>query len=188
MRNRKYTPFFCEENIWHLGRERSQHQPVGDFSVWILRGRGSAFVIFAQKAAVPGEPLFWDYHVVLVDDHHRLVYDFDTLAPFPCPEDEYLQWAFGPGQAAPIDVQGLIRAVDLSVYLHRFSSDRSHMLDERGCPLHPFPLWPCLTSTQQPLTLKDLLDPVATDQDLRPFRLWRNFGRNDGKNLPDFDL
>jgi hypothetical protein len=168
----KYTRNFCEENIWHLGRELSQQQPPEDFSVWILRSAGPAFLIFGQQAAPPGKPVFWDYHVILSDDLHQRLYDFDADAPFPCICPDYARRSFQPGQHLPPTFQAMIRTVALPMYLNRFSSDRSHMRNDQGRPLKPFPPWPCIFSPDSPLTLADLLNPESTQPGLPPFRLW----------------
>ena len=50
--------------------------------------------LWKQKAGVGGEDnlVVWDYHVILIlmADPCALVYDQDSLLPFPCPFPEYL--------------------------------------------------------------------------------------------------
>ena len=143
--DRKYTPFYCEENIWHLADDG-----------------GTVVVITNERRQVPlweqrlGSPVVWDYHVVLVRDGR--VYDMDTELPFPCDLRAYVQSTF----RLPDMVK--IRRVEAQDYRASFSSDRSHMKDADGAWIHPPPVWPLIM--QGKLTLERLLDPT----DLEPLR------------------
>merc|ERR1719244_2577685 len=89
----------------------------------------------------------WDYHVVLV---HRsvegevLVYDLDTVLPFPVALSTYLKMALMDEDQFPEQFPRMFRVVPASDYLELFSSDRQHMKDPTGDWLQPPPAWSCI--------------------------------------------
>lgn len=71
---------------------------------------------------------------VNIDDIHlnycseALIYDFDTLLPFPSPADFYALETFKPNLAVKDEFQHLFRLIPAETYLNHFESDRSHMV------------------------------------------------------------
>ena len=61
----KYQASYCEENIWHLANEPSLEK-LERFAV-IISNAGKCFAMWDQKLAAAGEPVMWDYHVILVN-------------------------------------------------------------------------------------------------------------------------
>lgn len=130
VRGCKYTPFYCEENVWHLCED-------GAGTVVVISSPSRATPLWKQRAAGDTEePVFWDYHVILVRDGR--VFDLDTTLPFPCPLEEYVDETF----RLPAAVR--FRCFDAEDYRRGFGSDRSHMRDEHGHWRAPPPPWPAI--------------------------------------------
>lgn len=101
-------------------------------------------LLFKQKfgAVVYDHAVCWDYHVILIysdksNDVH-LVYDFDTILPFPSDFNQYADGVFKSNNNI------LFRVIPASQYLLRFASDRSRMKDKNGMFLQPPPDYPCI--------------------------------------------
>lgn len=170
-----YTENFCEENIWHLGRNLCPPRDPGGFAALVLVGRQMGLPVFAQRKGGLTEPVWWDYHVILQDREKNLIYDFDSRLPFPCTQEEYVSKTFAPAGVWPVSWQPLVRAVPLPTFLHRFDSDRSHMIDGRGRPLSPFPPWPPILCQTSPLTLANLRNPEALIPGVPDCRIWSEY-------------
>jgi protein N-terminal glutamine amidohydrolase len=125
-----YQPFYCEENVWHLAQE--------------MRGRG-ARVIFVSNAdracamfkQVAGDPIVWDYHVVLWCEGQ--IYDRDSRLAFPVSLDEWIAATFPV--PLPQMFRPKFRVVDADRFVEVFASDRSHMRTKNGWQKPP-PSWP----------------------------------------------
>lgn len=158
-----YTPFFCEENIWHLAdRLIAEGVPPDRLSVLVLGNRARQIPLFAQRAGRRGDGLVvWDYHVIL---HHRmedgdLIYDYDSRLVFPCPFDLYRAETFPDPRRLPPELHLRVRVVPAAAWLREFHSDRSRMRDALGRPLKPFPPWPVIgPPTGQGVDLQEYLD------------------------------
>ncbi|GAB6040952.1 protein N-terminal glutamine amidohydrolase [Endothiovibrio diazotrophicus] len=141
-----YTPLFCEENIWLLARTLREQGVAAD-GMWVLLISSPAHqvALLHQRAGDDHNLALWDYHVVLharIDDEER-IYDFDTTLPFPCPAARYLDETFPPEALTPPPLRATIRRIPATAYLHRFHSDRSHMVG--SVPADCFPPWPAIT-------------------------------------------
>jgi hypothetical protein len=147
-----YTACYCEENIWRLIR----HVGVGSVArkvIWISSLTGVCPLWHQRAAAAPDQPVWWDYHVVLlVQTDVWSVWDLDTTLALPVPAEEYLAQTFkGVGSVEP-----LFRVMDADYYFEKFSSDRSHMRDEQsGWRAEPPPWEPIYTA---PSTFFEMLD------------------------------
>ena len=108
----KYTPAYCEENIWHLasdGRFRGL-----DARVVLVTGPGSHRKLwFQRRSEHVALPVHWDYHVVLlVCDDIWQVWDLDTTLEFPVNASTYFRKTFrGPDESC----KGTSRNSDFSV-------------------------------------------------------------------------
>lgn len=146
----RYTPYFCEENVWHLARERAE-QGRSVYAVFITN-RHQRVLLWQQRA---GNPVGWDYHVVLFDGGD--VVDLDTAieAGPALPIRAWLEGTF-PRISEPFAPQfRIVNAAELS---QTFASDRSHMRGPRGEPLQPFPDWPPIRCSLGDHTLPRYLD------------------------------
>jgi hypothetical protein len=161
-RNFRYTPFYCEENIWHLAQEKYFRGP-GAFVV-IISGEGGHRRLWFQSLAEGREsPVFWDYHVLLlVFDNGWHVWDLDTTLGLPVTAETYFQKTF---LNSGIDLENcdvILRLIASASYVRSFSSDRSHMISPTGEWLAPPPAWPAITKGDK----SNLLD-------------WLDIGRDD---------
>lgn len=88
-----YHSRYCEENIWHL----CQHTEFAQSQVIVIAAQTECFPMLYQRAASSAhEPLFWDYHVVLLWQNKNLNYllDFDTCLGFCTLLEKYMQQSF----------------------------------------------------------------------------------------------
>jgi hypothetical protein len=134
---RLYQAYYCEENVWQLCRER-QGSPGARTAVFISNALASC-PVWNQRAG-RGQPVFWDYHVVLLSHEPFEIWDLDTTLGMPVPALDYLEQSFDAGVPAPL--LPMFRLVDADVFLETFASDRAHMLDEDGRYREPPPSWP----------------------------------------------
>jgi hypothetical protein len=127
----KYCPYYCEENIWHLCQNESLL--AHSRKVVFISNKNQCVAIKNQKS---GNPVYWDYHVVLLfKDASWKIADFDTLLPFPCVAKEYLSGSF------IADETSTFRVVDADYYTKHFASDRRHMINQDGVYLQQPPPW-----------------------------------------------
>lgn len=169
-----YTPYYCEENVWHLCQ---QPQFVGlETKVVFISNARRQCPLWHQRAAVnPAEPVLWDYHVILICkmENTWYVYDLDTALPMPIPVVEYIHRTFAATEKLDLIWHPIFRVVDAEEYARTLSSDRSHMLDEYGNWMQLPPNWPCIfqapkTNLQQFIDVTDTsIGKVATLVELR---------------------
>ncbi|WP_372371428.1 hypothetical protein [Candidatus Uabimicrobium sp. HlEnr_7] len=152
----KYQPFFCEENIWWLGKSL---QVKGlslekQYALFFSNDKQQIPLFFQDQ----GEGLVvWDYHVVLYyKDEISMIFDFNTLLPFPCNAQHYCAYTFP--KKLPKEHQIYTRQIPMKDYHQKFYSDRSHMLDKNQKPLQPFPNWPAITGKKPHYTLDEYVD------------------------------
>ncbi len=127
-----YQPFYCEENVWHLAdrmRDRSAR-------VLFVSNSNRTCAMWKQRA---GDPVVWDYHVVLFCEGQ--IFDLDSRLGSPVSIDDWIAGTF------PIEVPPLFaprfRIIDAARFLEVFASDRSHMRTKRGWQRPP-PPWPLI--------------------------------------------
>ncbi|KAL9546634.1 hypothetical protein MBANPS3_006574 [Mucor bainieri] len=135
--NLLYTACYCEENIYMLCSEILKKRPelMDDFSVLFISNDHRSVPLWQQRVGRGDEHVvLWDYHVVLYykQDSEALIYDFDTLLPFPSPADFYALETFKPNMLVKDEFKHMFRLIPAKAYLDHFESDRSHMLNERG--------------------------------------------------------
>lgn len=143
-----YQPFYCEENVWRF-LALDQAARAGAAYAMFITNEERAVPMWAQRAS-PGlfSPIAWDYHVVALvkpsDEGSRvLVYDQDHTGALPQPLSLWLKLSFPYQERIPQAYQPRFRLIEGAQFLERFSTDRSHMLDERGRWKKPPPSWPC---------------------------------------------
>lgn len=155
-----YTPLFCEENIWRLADALQRTgQPVETMRVLFLCNRPRQVVLFNQRAAAEGEPLVWDYHVVLQveSDDEAQILDFDSRLPFPSRASDYLAATLPHPGALTEGYSITIRAIEAASYLQRFYSTREHMVGT--IPVEAFPSEPPITVSGEGVSLPCYWDP-----------------------------
>ncbi len=153
-----YQAYYCEENIWQLALRLGDP----DGHVLVLANGAGAFAMWGQRAgSAPELPVVWDYHVVYARPSAAgwLVYDQDTILPFPAPLSLWLSASFLPLPAEVEIEPPRFRVMPAWLYLSRFSSDRGHMRDDAGGWVAPPPAWAPIAAG--PNTLADLRDPAT---------------------------
>ena len=141
----RYTPLFCEENIWWLARDLIENGIDREtLDVVFFINPSASVLLFHQRTAKPDAPIVWDYHVVLraKSAGGDVIYDFDTRLPFPASTTHYMAATFGDQTSLPAHFRTWARAIPAARYLAHFYSDRSHMIDQ--IPASTFPDYPII--------------------------------------------
>ncbi len=153
----KYAACYCEENIWHLCQEKDFHD-YGRKVVLISNPRRSCALWEQNVQHAEGEPVIWDYHVIMLFFHDEWeVYDLDTVLETPTPFAQYIRSTFGQPPFAPAEFLPLFRVIDAGEFVSIFSSDRSHMLTPDGHWQMEPPPWPAIVRNGKS-NLMDLID------------------------------
>ncbi|XP_006879374.1 PREDICTED: protein N-terminal glutamine amidohydrolase [Elephantulus edwardii] len=140
-----YSSCYCEENVWKLCeyiKNRDQYPLEECFAVFISNERKM------------------DYHVVLLhvsSDGQSFIYDLDTVLPFPCPFDTYVEDAFKSDDDIHPQFRRKFRVIRADLYLKHFASDRSHMKDSSGNWREPPPPYPCIETGDSKMNLNDFI-------------------------------
>ncbi len=173
MSPRRYQPFYCEENVWHLARDPALAE----------RERVVAFVsnarrlvpLWGQRAApAPEQPVVWDYHVLLfARGAGWRVLDLDTTIGWDVPLAEYFAATFRvvTGEYAP-----RFRLIDAEDYVASLATDRSHMLDDAGGYRAPPPEWPAIGEGTNVMRFVDFEDDGVPGEVVDAVTLLRRFG------------
>uniref|UniRef100_A0A7M4EN68 Protein N-terminal glutamine amidohydrolase n=1 Tax=Crocodylus porosus TaxID=8502 RepID=A0A7M4EN68_CROPO len=157
-----YTSCYCEENIWKLCeyiQSQDQYQ-LEEFYVIFISNDRKMIPLWKQRSGCGDKPVVWDYHVILLHDSsgdQSFIYDLDTVLPFPCLFDTYIEEAFRSDDDIYPEYRRKIRAVRADVYLKTFASDRSHMKDSSGKWLKPPPSYPCIETADARMNLDDFI-------------------------------
>jgi len=135
-----YCSAYCEENVYRLVKrlvDEGMDLETTDVNVIFISSLGKATPIWHQRASTCGsEAVYWDYHVVLQRNAEML--DLDTLLPFPVGICNYVEQALRPQMPLAPKNSQRFRVVPASIFLARFSSNRSHMSKS----LKQRPKWP----------------------------------------------
>lgn len=172
-RGLRYHPFYCEENAWWLCGAVAPSS-TGTYVVFIINAFGHC-PFAGQRAAPPGQLIWWDYHVVVLDAEDR-IWDLDTRLGLPLPARDWVAGSFPFLDRLPADLSPRFRLIPCGDYRREFASDRGHMRQPNGRWQHPPPPWPpigrgmnlhryCSPSTGGP---GEVLDAATLLQRLRP--------------------
>ncbi len=165
----KYCAFFCEENVWHL----AMHSALYVDGVAVDASHRRAVFITNAEASVcmwgqrAGEPVVWDYHVVLLAlvDARWLVIDQDSTLASPLALAAWLDASFGPAQPSATSFSSefvpQFRVVTVEALRATFASDRSHMLNGAAPPAPPWPAIRCDSATMTLPRYLDVRDDIA---------------------------
>ncbi|XP_053106607.1 protein N-terminal glutamine amidohydrolase isoform X2 [Hemicordylus capensis] len=151
-----------EENVWKLCefiQNRNQY-PLEEFYAVFISNDRKMVPLWKQQAGCGDQPVIWDYHVVLLHTSSRgqnFIYDLDTVLPFPCPFDTYVEEAFKSDSIIHPEFRRKVRVVRADVYLKMFASDRSHMKDASGNWLKTPPPYPCIETADFMMNLNDFI-------------------------------
>jgi hypothetical protein len=156
----RYQAFYCEENVYHLCRHPAvaSRSPAAVF----IRGAGDSCVMWHQRLSPgPGEPVVWDYHVVLLARDPWQIWDLDTTLARPVDAATYLRRSFRPELRLRDDLVPRLRIVDAAGLVATFASDRSHMRTGDGGWSAPPPPWPVIGEGSTLARYLDLADNIA---------------------------
>jgi protein N-terminal glutamine amidohydrolase len=147
----KYTPFYCEENIWQLAQERANGS-----AVFVSNAQRQVACFSQKRAHQPDEPMVWDYHVVWLEEGASgvTVWDFDSTLGLVTPAQVYLAKTFRPVREA---FAPMFRVVAKADFVREFASDRSHMKRADGSYQAAPPPWPCIGESEKASTLAEFL-------------------------------
>jgi hypothetical protein len=156
-----YQSCYCEENIWHLVREKWFRER--ETIVVIVSGEGRYRRLwFQNNAESPEAPVHWDYHVILLSyEDGWSVWDLDTSLGLPVPADTYFHKTFLQQNIDVAHCDVILRLVDAEEYLRKFSSDRAHMRLPSGAWVAPPPEWPMILHGKD----SNLLDWININHD-----------------------
>ncbi len=161
----RYHPFYCEENAWWLCQEAGLQDQ--DPHVVFISNPGLECLFWHQRAAAPGAPIVWDYHVVvLTKAAGGLIWDLDSRLGWPVAAGDYLRKTFESSLATIMQPKALLpvfRVIPAKRFVEVFTTDRSHMRQREGRWMQPPPDWPAPQAEGQRMNLMRFVDMV------RPF-------------------
>ena len=156
----RYAANYCEENVWHL----CQCDLLAEWpkKICIVAAFSGFCEFHQQRAAAPGQSVWWDYHVVLFvrrgTPPQWEVWDLDSRCGFPVTATEYCRQTF---PHATLDRHRAFaprfKFCNAEAYVSGLASDRSHMRTADGRWLAPPPEWPPIGDQGQ-LNLSQWLD------------------------------
>jgi hypothetical protein len=139
-----YTPFYCEENIWHLSQVPTLSN--SDKKVVFISNEKRSCPLWKQRAG-SGEDNFvvWDYHVILLHKEGSWhVWDLDTTLGLPMDFLAYVDATFRMSTRDLDEYAPQFRVIDAKAYASLLSSDRSHMRNANGTWKATPPVWPLI--------------------------------------------
>ena len=146
--------------MWWLCQRLLERSDVHAAYCLFISNPDRSVLMLQQRAGRKRDGLIvWDYHVVALaavtssspsstSAAGWYVLDVDSLLPFPCPLEAYLDASFPSAAAA--DVQPLFRLIPAAAYTAHFASDRSHMRREDGSWYVQPPSWPHIQPADKP--------------------------------------
>nr|XP_019575337.1 PREDICTED: protein N-terminal glutamine amidohydrolase isoform X2 [Rhinolophus sinicus] len=151
-----------EENIWKLCEYIKNHNqyPLEECYAVFISNERKMIPIWKQQARPGDGPVIWDYHVVLLhvsSGGQSFIYDLDTVLPFPCAFDTYVEDAFKSDEDIHPQFRRKFRVIRADSYLKNFASDRSHMKDSSGNWREPPPSYPCIETGDSKMNLNDFI-------------------------------
>ena len=162
MSARPYWPYYCEENVWHACEE-ALHAKRDAWAVFVSNAAGRV-AMWSQRAAPAGEPILWDYHVVLLERRDGRpawwVRDPDCRAGRELPASDWLAHSFPAAVDVPTELAPHFRLVPAAEYRAQLCSDRSHMRQGDGWQAPP-PPWPTIGEGSNLMRFVDVEQPFV---------------------------
>ncbi|KAK9841278.1 hypothetical protein WJX74_003027 [Apatococcus lobatus] len=148
-----YTAWYCEENIYHLLSQLTlDRRTVGQLYAVFLSNPNRQLPLWCQKSGDDSHNGFicYDYHVIALEicsDKQTLVYDFDSLLPFPAKWDAFAATTIPPlPPSLRLDFARYFHVIEAATFLEGFASDRSHMKWPDGSWKAPPPPHSCISA------------------------------------------
>ncbi len=137
----RYQPYYCEENAYFFCRDLlDRGEDPEMLSALFITNQNRCCLLNHQKAAPPGAPVLWDYHVILLQSHPPAsIVDPDCRLGLTLPAMTYLNATFPVG--IPLSLRPLFRVVPAMEFMETFASDRRHMRYPDGSWHQPPPPW-----------------------------------------------
>lgn len=160
----KYTPFYCEENIWMLCKKihDTNEEHLDCCHAVFISNNNQTVPLWHQKLCqTSNDCVVWDYHVILAikKNSESYIYDFDSCLSFPCPFTNYVSLTIGSNQDQfQSKFHRWFRVVPGKLFLDTFASDRSHMLNEDLTWKKPPPDYPPIRSKNSSNNLQSFLN------------------------------
>ncbi|GLJ16219.1 hypothetical protein SUGI_0271830 [Cryptomeria japonica] len=151
----KYTSCYCEENVYMLCKSLCSAGVAtshgSDLFVVFISNENRQIPLWHQKPSEIEGLVIWDYHVICVQksrekDAQVLVWDLDTMLPFPVPLHQYITDAIRPSLPLYPNFRRLFRVIHGPIFLCSFASDRRHMKSSEGNWIAPPPPYNCITA------------------------------------------
>lgn len=147
-----YTSCYCEENVWKLCEEiASKHGSELQYChVAFISNANRTVPLWYQRSGTSENNLIvWDYHVILIyaPDDRAVVYDLESILPFPTHLWKYITETFRNDEALPPECHRRFRLVPASTYLQYFASNRHHMKRKDGTWIKPPPEHPPISTS-----------------------------------------
>lgn len=163
----KYTPCYCEENVWKLCADvrDSQAKELPYCYVVFVSNDKRTVPLWRQRAGKEEEKLvIWDYHVLFLyaPDDRCLVYDLDSELPFPTHFHKYVTETFRTDHILNPDYFRYFRVLPAAVFLQNFSSDRRHMKRPDGSWIKPPPDYPIIITSASSHNLEEFINMDPT--------------------------
>jgi len=157
----RYTPYYCEENIWYLAQEECFRGQ--ETHAVLISGKGPYRRFWHQaNAKHPDLPVLWDYHAILLSYRKGWwVWDLDTTLGLPVSADSYFHKTFLRPNHDAKDSDVILRLIPAAEYVEAFCSDRSHMKLPSGDWAAPPPGWPMIQNGEE----SNLLDWLDVSKD-----------------------
>ncbi|XP_033624435.1 protein N-terminal glutamine amidohydrolase-like isoform X2 [Asterias rubens] len=158
-----HTSCFCEENVWKLMEYIQQHDPnrLQDYSAIFISNAAKTVPIWFQRAGFsPDQPVVWDYHVICLhcpSGCEPVIYDLDTLLPFPYPLMKYLQRAIQSDDKLRQKYHRMFRVIPAELFLKTFASNRTHMKKADGSWMQAPPTYPCISTEESSMNLDEFI-------------------------------
>ncbi|XP_055931162.1 protein N-terminal glutamine amidohydrolase-like isoform X1 [Argiope bruennichi] len=150
-----YTSCYCEENVWKLCEyvKNNQNSFLPACYAVFISNRNQTIPLWFQKSGKDENYLaIWDYHVIFIynscNDKGTLVYDLDSILPFPSPLDEYATMTFQFDACLKPIYHRSFRVIPADTFLKAFASDRSRMRKPDGTWIKDPPPYPCLSTPE----------------------------------------
>ncbi|XP_033981218.1 protein N-terminal glutamine amidohydrolase isoform X2 [Trematomus bernacchii] len=155
----EYTSCYCEENVWCLCEffRREDAAQLEDMFVVFISNENRTVPLWRQTSGRGGQPVVWDYHVVLLQARSSVVYDLDSELPFPCSLKRYSSEALRSERGIRPAYHRKLRVVPAHSFLLNFASDRSHMKNSDGSWKMPPPPYPPIHTTESRMNLDDFI-------------------------------
>lgn len=152
-----------EENVWKLCEQiKNEKKEILNehFAVFVSNEKRQVPLWMQKSAKDPLAPVVWDYHVILLRqvEGRCLVYDLDSILPFPCPFEQYSQQAVQNDKQLKKKFHRKFRVVPAEVFLRTFASDRSHMKTPNGEWIKAPPPYSPIRTSESTMNLEEFID------------------------------